>query len=144
MKPEKIIGLNIKRLRKERGWTQPVLAEKYAELSGDSCSYKYISGIETGRRWLGKTTFYRFAELFEVEPDELLLPPPGEVKFLAWEKVRFIMQSDNRELFMKVVDIFLNYRYVSSEFWAGLQALIEAAHKQIFEQKQMEKEVKRQ
>lgn len=41
---------------------------------------------------------------------------------------------------MKVIDIFLNYRYVSSDFWAGLQGLIEAAHKQIFERKQVEKE----
>lgn len=54
MTPEKIIGMNIRRLRKERGWRQKDLAEKYAEHTGKTCNDKYISFIETGRQWLGK------------------------------------------------------------------------------------------
>ena len=61
---------NIRKLRKERGWTQTILAEKvgYADKT-------VISKIENGKIRLAVPQIERFAEVFGVTPGELMGNP---------------------------------------------------------------------
>ncbi len=62
----KLIGNRIKELRKEKGYTQEVLAE-IAELSVD-----HISHIETGNTKMSLNVLVKIANVFQVPTDKLL------------------------------------------------------------------------
>jgi|WetSurMetagenome_2_1015567.scaffolds.fasta_scaffold722746_1 transcriptional regulator with XRE-family HTH domain len=80
MELEKIIGCNIRRLRISTGWKQKELADVYGS------SIKFISLIETGRKWLGKNVFNRFCAIFNVDPYELIkLPQKENIEILCHE-----------------------------------------------------------
>ncbi|WP_168173833.1 helix-turn-helix transcriptional regulator [Thioclava sp. DLFJ5-1] len=59
--------LNLKKLRKERGWT----IDRLAAASG--LSRGYISQLETGKRLPGPKTLTQLSEIFGVEPSDMLL-----------------------------------------------------------------------
>ncbi|MDD7649046.1 helix-turn-helix domain-containing protein [Cloacibacillus porcorum] len=61
------IGLNIKKLRGKKGWTQAVFAEKL------DVSIGYISEIETGRRMPSFKRINKMIKLLCCTPNELLL-----------------------------------------------------------------------
>lgn len=63
-----LVGLNVKRVRQEKGMTQ----ERLAELSG--FSQQYISGLEQGRRNPTIVTIYELATVLGVNHIELLQP----------------------------------------------------------------------
>jgi transcriptional regulator with XRE-family HTH domain len=67
----KRVGLNIQRLRKERGWSQ----EAFGDEAG--IDRTYVSGVERGIRNPTITVLERFAVALGVEPAELLRAPPN-------------------------------------------------------------------
>jgi transcriptional regulator with XRE-family HTH domain len=64
--PKKIVGLNIRRLRKQAGWSQEELAEA-AELHRT-----YIGAIERGERNVSLENIVGIARAFGVRPSVLL------------------------------------------------------------------------
>jgi transcriptional regulator with XRE-family HTH domain len=62
----KIIGQNVRRLRKERGLTQEQLAMETA------IDLTYLGGIERGRRNPSVSVLGRLAAALEVHPKDLL------------------------------------------------------------------------
>lgn len=62
---QKLFGLNVRRLREERGWTQ----EELARLSGINRSY--LAGVEKGKRNVTIVNIARIAKALEVSPDTL-------------------------------------------------------------------------
>ena len=67
-----LVGLNVKRVRQEKGMTQ----ERLAELSG--FSQQYISGLEQGRRNPTIVTIYELATVLGVNHIELVQPAGQE------------------------------------------------------------------
>jgi len=60
------LGLNVRRLREAKGWSQ----EDYADRAG--IHRTYVSDIERGRRNPTVTIVEKLAKPFEVRPGELL------------------------------------------------------------------------
>ena len=127
---EKIIGANIRRLRKKAGWNQKKLADIYAPYAEEgTCNDKYISLVETGRKWLGSGSFRNFQKIFNVPAEELILiPPSGNVHYILTEKIRKVMEDRERELFLEAVDLFLNYRFLHPEVWDNFKNHLEAMY----------------
>ena len=65
---KQILGSNLKYQRKLIGYTQ----EKLAETS--DLSVQTINDIEGGRRWVSDKTLAKLAEVFDLEPYQLLIP----------------------------------------------------------------------
>lgn len=82
---------NIKRLRTERNLTQGELAEEI------HLSEKYLSAVETGKKWGSFDTLVALANAFSVEPYELLLPKP-EVLTYNTQKTKELMKRLRRNL----------------------------------------------
>ena len=61
------LGARISRLRKQRGWTQDVFAEKVG-VHG-----RHVSRIERDKMRPSAGTLAKVAEAFEIHPDELLI-----------------------------------------------------------------------
>jgi len=70
---KKLLALNIKKLRKEWGFSQEKLAEA-ASLSTQS-----ISDIEGCRTWVSDKSLERLAEAFKVDVFQLFTPPSERV-----------------------------------------------------------------
>jgi transcriptional regulator with XRE-family HTH domain len=70
MDMRKLVGQNVRRIRRKRGLTQ----EKFAEISG--FSQQYISGLESGRRNPTVVTVYELATALGVSHTDLLRPSP--------------------------------------------------------------------
>ena len=68
MDMRKLVGQNVRRLRRKTGWTQ----ERFAEISG--FSQQYISGLEQGRRNPTVVTVYELATALGVSHLELMRP----------------------------------------------------------------------
>ena len=64
---EKIVGENIKKIRKSKGMTQEQLAEKIS----DTCSGKTISRYENGNGQMLLSTYFGICEALEVSPNDL-------------------------------------------------------------------------
>lgn len=64
-----IVGENVTRLRKERGWSQEELA------SAAHLHRTYVGGIERGERNLTVRNLARLADALDVDPYELLIDP---------------------------------------------------------------------
>lgn len=63
------LAANVRRLLKERDWTQKELAKR-AKLSEPM-----VSGLVNGEHWSGDETVDRIAEVFGVDPAELFRNP---------------------------------------------------------------------
>ena len=63
---QRTLMMNIKRLRKQKGWTQEVLAEN-ARLS-----WGYIARLEIGRHDPSLSTLVKLAKALGVKPGKLL------------------------------------------------------------------------
>lgn len=77
---------NLKEKRKERGLKQHDLAEKAG------LSEKFLSDIESGRRWGKYDTLVAIANALNIEPFELLLPLGKSVNYNS-QKTRSLMKQ---------------------------------------------------
>jgi transcriptional regulator with XRE-family HTH domain len=68
MDMRKLVGRNVRRVRRQRGLTQ----ERFAEVSG--FSQQYISGLERGQRNPTVVTLYELAVALGVSHMDLLRP----------------------------------------------------------------------
>ena len=68
MDMRQVVGLNVKRLRTDRGLTQ----EQFADISG--FSQQYLSSLENGHRNPSVVTLYELALAFGADPRDLLKP----------------------------------------------------------------------
>ena len=62
------VGINVQRIRRERGWSQEELADR------SGLHRTYISGIERGARNPTVMVLAKMAEALDVGPDRLLQP----------------------------------------------------------------------
>lgn len=65
------VGVNLRRLRRERGLSQ----EAFAAAIGYHRTY--VGGVERGERNLTLRTLERLAEILDVDPADLLVTPPS-------------------------------------------------------------------
>lgn len=65
-------GARIRELREERNWTQKDLAARVGNID-----HSGVSNIELGRTPLGRRRAAKFAHVFGVTTDEILLPDPA-------------------------------------------------------------------
>ena len=85
-KLRQVLSANIKHYRGLRGWSQVVLAEKVG------ISTNFLADIETGKSWISSLTLSKLANIFEIDPYELLKPekaPKDETK----EAIRSIVND---------------------------------------------------
>lgn len=68
MDMRKLVGANTARIRKAKGWTQELLAER------SGLSQQYISGLENGLRNPTILTIYEIATALGVSHVELVQP----------------------------------------------------------------------
>lgn len=66
MKPQQILGTNVRRLREAKGWSQEDLAENA------NLHRTYVSGIERGVRNPSLTIVFKLATALGVEPGTLV------------------------------------------------------------------------
>lgn len=93
---------NIRRLRSEAGMSQGELAERM------HLSEKYLSAIETGKKWGSFETLHSFSIAFGVEPYELFLPKADSLSYDA-KRTKTLMKSLRRNLneMLDSVELFL-------------------------------------
>lgn len=68
MDMRRLVGDNVARYRKQRGWTQEQLAER------SGLSQQYLSGLEGGKRNPTVVTLYEIAQCLGIAPADLLQP----------------------------------------------------------------------
>ena len=61
-----IVAINVRRLRREKGWTQEDLAERVR------LSVRYLGQIERAQASMSVTVLGRIAEALEIEPANLM------------------------------------------------------------------------
>ncbi len=92
----RICARNVKRLRTSRHVTQAHVAEKVG------ITEKYLSDIETGRKFCSLDTLVAIANCLEVEPYELLLP---ENRGISYDSHRTqVMMEQLKSDFTRMVD----------------------------------------
>lgn len=64
----RVLGLNLKRYRNYRKFSQAEFAEKLG------ISIPFLSDVENGRKWISPLTLAKFASTLKVEPYELFKP----------------------------------------------------------------------
>ena len=70
MDVRRLVGENLARLRREKGFSQEVFSVKSGLTQG------YISDLERGRRNPTVVTLYHISVALDVHPSDLLLPSP--------------------------------------------------------------------
>jgi transcriptional regulator with XRE-family HTH domain len=65
-----IVAINVVRARREKGLSQEGLAWEAG------VNRSYMAKIETGKTWVGLEILVKLAAVLEIEPHELLMPPP--------------------------------------------------------------------
>lgn len=99
------LGTNVKRLRKERGWSQTELAEKVG------VHLNHINRIETGKYMPVLDTVVKLADLFEVSIDYLVNDASGKTEVIRLEdqgfaeKMRLLNSLDEEDRMMIVRSI---------------------------------------
>src|SRR5262249_33279541 len=98
---------NICRLRKERGWTQLILAEKM------DVNANHVSRWERNRQRPSTRTLKRLAELFSVTLDDLLSterPPPDILSQDEELRDKFLMilelSAEDRAMVLRIIETF--------------------------------------
>lgn len=89
-----ILGNRIRDLRKKRGWSQEVLSKKagYADKS-------MISRIENGSVDLSQSQIIKFAEIFDIEPGQLLSTESNDKYYMNEETAKVAQQLfENKEM----------------------------------------------
>jgi transcriptional regulator with XRE-family HTH domain len=66
-----VIARNVRVARAARGISQETLADEAG------VDRSYMSRIERGVTWVGVEILVKLAAVLDVEPHELLMPPPG-------------------------------------------------------------------
>lgn len=64
----KLLGYNLKRLRKQKKLSQMKLAENVG------MAFTFISDIETGKKWISPETLEKFSNELSVAPYQFFLP----------------------------------------------------------------------
>lgn len=82
---------NIRRLRAEADMSQSEFAERI------HLSEKYLSAIETGKKWDSFETLHSIAAALSVEPYELFLPKADSLSYDA-KRTKVLMKSLRRNL----------------------------------------------
>jgi transcriptional regulator with XRE-family HTH domain len=70
MDTRQIFATNLRKARQAKGLTQEALAFDVAMDRG------HLSEIENGKTWVGLELIDKLATVLEIEPYELLVPPP--------------------------------------------------------------------
>jgi transcriptional regulator with XRE-family HTH domain len=70
-RPRNIVGPQIRKLREQRGWSQPVLVAKL-NLLGWSISRETLAKIETCIRWVADFELVCIAAAFNLSPTDIL------------------------------------------------------------------------
>ena len=103
------LAVNIKRLRKKKGWSQSELAEKI------EFSLSHITRIETGKYNPSLSVAMKLAEVFDVSLDQLVNDPEDDSKgttikdkALA-ERIKLIdsLDPEDREVLIRMADTML-------------------------------------
>lgn len=68
---QRMLGQNLAEIRRRRGLSQ----ERFADVIGYHRTY--VGGLERGERNVSLKVVERLGDLLDVEPVELLMPPPG-------------------------------------------------------------------
>lgn len=69
---QKLFGLNVRRVREERGWTQEELARRAG------INRSYLGGVERGKRRVAMENIARIAQALDVFPDVLFREQSSE------------------------------------------------------------------
>ena len=95
MTTKELLALNVKMLRKKKGFTQ----EKLAEAAG--LSAQTISDIEGCRTWVSENTLEKLSKILNVDVFQLFLPPAesegGDLDSLLYNrllKLKAAMKAD--------------------------------------------------
>lgn len=101
---DKAMVAKMRQLRKERGWSQEVLAERYG------CEQSHISQRETGNRGFGTDTINHLTKAFGMDFKEFWVMPKGissaEMETL-WEKIGELQTTKEGEALNRIVDILI-------------------------------------
>jgi transcriptional regulator with XRE-family HTH domain len=65
-----VIATNVRKMRRAKGYSQEGLAWEAG------VNRSYMAKIETGQTWVGTEILVKLAAVLEIEPHELLKPPP--------------------------------------------------------------------
>ena len=103
------LGRNIKRLRKEKGWSQTQLAEKVG------CHLSNITRIETGKYTPALETVAQISKILDVQIDYLVNGTDGDRQEIRIEdqafseKIKLLNTLDEEERFVvnKIIDAML-------------------------------------
>lgn len=100
------LGMKIKELRKSRGMTQQVLAEKL------NLSRSQISNLEKNRRSLNLEQLNSLCDLFKVDMAFFGVSPTAEETISLVERARLLFESDidestKDELYRELMHIYL-------------------------------------
>lgn len=96
----KCIGRRIKEKRKEKQWSQEVLAYE-ADLS-----VIYIGMIERGEKLPRLSTFLRIVDCLDATPNEILVDLFLEEKDTYKSRIKQLTLSDQKKI-RKILDVFL-------------------------------------
>lgn len=69
---QKLFGLNVRRVREERGWTQEELARRAG------INRSYLGGVERGKRRVAMENIARIAQALGIFPDVLFRKQSSE------------------------------------------------------------------
>lgn len=123
---DQLISRNMRRLRKESGWTQEELARRYG------CSHPHISQLESGHRGFGVETQEHLAKALGVEIKELLEMPKGlgsEDMEVLWERFNEVRTGARGKLFDRLMNILSNGPDEAVESLDGMSKLLEKSIK---------------
>lgn len=120
---------NIKRLRKENNWTQEELAKKLGYTDRSS-----IAKIEAGKVDLAQSKIVEFAEVFGVEPGDLMgwddfeIAHDGNIIYDRDSIKKEILDEikDEAEL-KKIIDFYNTFEKASPEIQSAVQLLLRSA-----------------
>lgn len=105
------IGMRIRKVRKERGYTREQLAE-YADMSSN-----FLGAVENGRKGMKVQNLAKIAKALDVTADYLLF---GSAPFKENAKINAMLSSmseDKRKQVEKMITVFMEtFRIYEKEF----------------------------
>ncbi|MFP3867670.1 MAG: helix-turn-helix domain-containing protein [Desulfobacteraceae bacterium] len=123
---DQTISSNVRRIMLERGLSQRDLAKKMG------CTDVYVNQIlnPTRKRGIGKQTLEKLAEVFAIEPRELLMPleiigTPEFRKLLNY--VCEVESEDQRTLLLRMLEVYalVHNGIINPDIKKGLIAMLE-------------------
>jgi transcriptional regulator with XRE-family HTH domain len=102
----KLVGHNIRTIRKAKGFTQEELAEKAG------LQYSYIGGVERGERNVSLETLEKIIEGLDVTPYELFKLNESDINSTMFDKKRKIEGINNLLIDRNEIEIEMIYRLV--------------------------------